>query len=135
MTLKELMKDLSWIKTDELEDNENCVYDFINTFELNKTKFEKIQKKIACVYMNLTTIDKENYVIVLQQNYTEEEFVDFLKKLNIDTPIEYGTGTVWSKKGNYIWHYENMFGHGYALEWIETSIPAIHKDCKRKKDK
>lgn len=130
MKLKELLKDLSWIKTDELEGNENCVTDFINAFELNRTKFEKIQKRIACVYMNLTTIDEEDYVILLKQNYTEEEFVDFLKSLNIDTPIECCIGTVWSKKGNYIWHYENMFGHGYAFEWKDTFIPPIPKICK-----
>lgn len=130
MKLKELLKDLSWVKTDELEDNENCVDDFINAFELNKTKFEKIQKRIACVYMNLTTIDEEDHVILLKQNYTEEEFVEFLKSLNIDTPIECCIGTVWSKKGDYIWHYENMYGHGYAFEWNGTYIPPIPKICK-----
>ena len=135
MTLKELMKDLSWIKKDELEGNCNCVTDFISSFELKQTKFEKIQKKIACAYIDLNTINEENLVIVLKENYTEEEFVDFLKKLNIDTPIEYGTGTVWTKKGDYIWHYKRMFDDGYEFEWVNASIPSIPKICRREKDK
>ena len=130
MKLKELLKDLSWIKTDKLEGNCNCVADFISAFNLEYRNFEKIQKKIACVYMNLTTIDKEDYVILLKQNYTEDEFVKFLKSLNIDTPIDYCIGTVWSKKGDYIWHYENMFDHGYEFEWKGTFISPIPKICK-----
>lgn len=138
MKLNELLKNLSWIKTEEINNNHNCVTDFINSFNLKQTKFEIIQKKIACAYIDLNTINGEKFFIVLKENYTEKEFVDFLKKLNIDTPIEYGTGTVWSKKGNFIWHYKRMFEEDYDMyeyDWVATSIPAIPKDCKRKKDK
>lgn len=51
MTLNQLMKNLSWIKTDELNNNNNCVDDFINSFNLKYTEFREIKKKdCLCIY-------------------------------------------------------------------------------------
>ena len=134
MTLNQLMKNLSWIKTDKLKNNNNCVDDFINNFKLKYTEFKEIKKKIACVYLDLNTINDEHFEIVLKENYTEKEFVEFLKELNIDTPIDYGRGIVWSKRGNFIWHYKRINEedwHSYAYDWFSTPIPTIYTCCKR----
>lgn len=134
MTLNQLMKNLSWIKTDELNNNNNCVDDFINSFNLKYTEFREIKKKIACAYIDLNTINDEHFDIVLKENYTEKEFVEFLKELNIDTPIDYGRGIVWSKRGNFIWHYKRMNEEdytSYVYDWVGTPIPTIYPSCKR----
>lgn len=134
MTLNKLLENLSWIKTDELNNNNNCVDDFINSFNLKYIKFSDIQKKIACAYMDLNTINGKNIVVVLKEKYTENEFVEFLKELNIDTPIDYGRGIVWSKKGNFIWHYKRINEEDYTshvYDWFSTPIPAIYTSCKR----
>lgn len=134
MTLNQLMKNLSWIKTDELKGNYNCVDDFINSFNLKYTEFKEIQKKIACVYLDLNTINDEHFEIVLKEKYTEKEFVEFLKELNIDTPIDYGRGIVWSKRGNFIWFYKRVNEEdytSYVYDWFGTPIPTIYSCCKR----
>ena len=71
----------------------------------------------------------DNAEIVLKQNYTEEEFVEFLKELNINTLIDYVSGTVWSKDEEYIWEYEYNEHQWIKQQWI--IIPSVPDVCKR----
>ena len=111
----------------------DCIVKENNTFDL-------IKNVIKCACIQITTDHKktsenfihEEHVLVLKQNYTEKEFVEFLLSLNVyGNIISSSASYIWLESGRECWSYEKTESDSsdYDFDWKYKSLPAINKRC------
>lgn len=129
MTLKELLKDLSWLQKETYE-RDNVAIILIKNLYLENDSFEEIKQKINCAHIQLTTrFDNKTkkYNIVLKQNYTEDEFINFLKALDIVEKVIYSNSIIWTNERKYWVH--SAYNLSTTFSWRFYEIPCIHDVC------
>lgn len=125
-TIKELLKDSSWVVKDDEYDN--FAQYLLNTVLKRQKTFEEIKEKIDCAYIKLCA--REDYNVVLKQNYTEQDLVNFFLSLNIAEKITSSYSLIWSKDGRCYWSYHEVStGDSVCFDWVYQGIPKIHKKC------
>lgn len=110
----------------------DCIVKEHNTFDL-------IKNVIKCACIQITTKHKnatenyieEDHVLVLKQNYTEKEFVEFLLSLNVYGEIIYSASYVWLESGRECWSFEKTESEEscYDFDWKYKSLPMINYRC------
>lgn len=131
MSLKELLKDLSWLQKETYK-RDNVAVILIKNLYLENNSFEKIKQKINCAHIKLTTKSEfdnniKKYDIVLKQNYTESEFINFLKLLDIVEKVIYSDSIIWTNERKYWVH--NAYNLSTTFSWRFYEIPCIHDVC------
>lgn len=129
MSLEKLIKNVSYIIKDTKE-IDNIALTLVRDLSLSYNTFTEIKEKINCAHIKLFVKDiNENYTnydIVLKQNYTENEFVDFLKALDTSERIVYSDSIIWTNDKKY-W-YCNI-KEDEKIYWKFHETPCIHPVC------
>lgn len=132
-------RELDWVtKRSIYKDNFiSGIFDYI--VEENNT-FDLIKNVIKCACIQITTDHKktsenyihENHVLVLKENYTEKDLVEFLLSLNVyGNIISSSSSYIWLKSGRECWSYEKTESDlsDYDFDWKYKSLPCINKRC------
>lgn len=86
--------------------------------------------QVKCAHIYTGSWDTETISAVLKLNYTEEDFTNFLNKLNFYYDQGYGTqevfGTIWLMDGTWLSRRE-YDGSAY---WQHNVCPEIVEECK-----
>lgn len=112
----------------------DCIVKENNTFDL-------IKNVIKCACIQITTDHKktsenfihEEHVLVLKQNYTEKDLVEFLLSLNVyGNIISSSASYIWLESGRECWSFEKTESDessDYDFDWKYKSLPAINNRC------
>lgn len=145
-TFNELMGDydtereLDWVTKRSIY-KDNFIMGIFDYIVKENNTFDLIKNVIKCACIQITTKHKnatenyieEDHVLVLKQNYTEKEFVEFLLSLNVYGEIIYSVSYIWLESGRECWSYEETEIESddpyYNFDWKCISLPIINHRC------
>lgn len=131
-------RELDWVTKRSIY-TDNFIMGFFDYIVEKNNTFDLIKNVIKCACIQITTKHKnasenyieEDHVLVLKENYTEKEFVEFLLSLNVYGTIIFSASYVWLESGRECWSYEKTESEEscYDFDWKYKSLPCINKRC------
>lgn len=132
-------RELDWVTKRSIY-KDNFIMGFFDYIVEENNTFDLIKNVIKCACIQITTDHKktsenfihEEHVLVLKENYTEKDLVEFLLSLNVYGNIISSTSSyVWLESGRECWSYEKTESDesDYDFDWKYKSLPAINNRC------
>lgn len=131
-------RELDWVTKRSIY-KDNFIMGFFDYIVEENNTFDLIKNVIKCACIQITTKHKnasenyieEDHVLVLKQNYTEKEFVEFLLSLNVYGNIIFSASYVWLESGRECWSFEKTESEesDYDFDWKYKSLPCINNRC------
>ena len=131
-------RELDWVTKRSIY-KDNFIMGIFDYIVKENNTFDLIKNVIKCACIQITTKHKnatenyieEDHVLVLKQNYTEKDLVEFLLSLNVYGEIIYSVSYVWLESGRECWSYEKTESDesDYDFDWKCMTLPIINHRC------
>lgn len=135
-------RELDWVTKRSIY-KDNFIMGFFDYIVKKNNTFDLIKNVINCACIQITTDHKnasenhiqEDHVLILKQNYTEKDLVEFLLSLNVYGAIISSVSYVWLKSGRECWSYEKTESDesDYDFDWKCMTLPIINHRCLNEK--